>query len=312
MLVSANAPILVTGGLGFIGSHVAHTLIQQGYHVTVLDDLSTGKEARLPKGARLVIGDVADTDLVQELVNNAHAVIHLAAVASVEACRKNRPKAHQTNAFGTLNLFEASARSSRRPRVIYASSAAIYGEQQQLPIKESAAAAPLSAYGLDKWFAEKEAALAYAHAGINSVGLRFFNVYGPWQDPSSAYSGVISLFAKAMLEDRPITIFGDGEQTRDFIYVGDVVTLILAALKAKEGAHYLNGCTGHGTSILLLEETLRHITRSNSMIHHGTPREEDIRHSVGDASRAHALLRFKAKTTLQEGLTALIEWMRQT
>lgn len=294
--------VVVTGGCGFIGSHVADALIASGHAVTILDDLSTGKASNAPAQAEVVIGDVADTALVHPLVAKADLVFHLAAVASVEQCEREPEASHRTNFIGTKTVLDAAKASPKKPMVVYASSAAVYGDNPALPLDEDAQPAPLGHYGKDKLAGE-----VYARElGIPSVGLRFFNVFGPRQDPHSPYSGVISIFTERAAAGRPITYFGDGEQTRDFIYVGDIVKLLLAAAGHQGGAVIANGCTGKATSLKQLVATIGAILTRTPQTHHAEARSGDIRHSLGNPSRAKQLLGFTAATTLAEGLTALI------
>lgn len=292
--------ILVTGGCGFIGSHLADRLVADGHGVTVLDDLSTGQRSHLPPQATLVEGDVADTALVHRLVANADAVFHLAAVASVQVCEEQPALAHRTNVTGTETIFAAAA--GRIP-VIYASSAAIYGDNPALPLVETATPSPLGAYGRHKLANEQAAA---ATTGLTSTGLRFFNVYGPRQDPRSPYSGVISKFAAHAQAGLPLTFFGDGEQTRDFIYVGDIVRLLLAAWAKARGTQVYNGCTGRATSLKMLATAIAAAQGTPLTTAHAEPRVGDIRHSLGDPHQAEAQLDFHAQTDLTTGLHALL------
>ncbi len=301
--------ILVTGGCGFIGSHVVDALIARGDTVHVLDDLSTGTRENLNKAASFTQGDVADDALFATLAADADGIIHLAAIASVPACEANWLHSHRTNAYGTVCALNAARLATKRPRVVYASSAAVYGDTPDLPLHETAAANPISVYGMDKWLGEREAAIAHARFGVDSVGLRFFNVFGPRQDPSSPYSGVISIFANAAKRDMPISIFGDGEQTRDFICVADIVHLILAALNAPAGAHVINGCTGRATSLNQLAAHLRTIAGVSLPATHSAERSGDIRHSVGSPDAAIHLLNFHASTPFDDGLRQLWGWI---
>ena len=296
--------LLVTGGCGFIGSHVVDRLLNLGHQVTVLDNLSSGNRDHLDPLARLLVGDVADAALVSSLVARAEAVIHLAAVASVEACNNDWLNAHRTNLTGTVTVFDA-ARPNKTP-VIYASSAAIYGDNPALPLAETAVSNPLSAYGLDKLSCEKQAAIGWNFHGIPSVGLRFFNVYGPRQDASSPYSGVISKFVAAARAGAPLTFFGDGEQTRDFIYVEDVVSLITLALTHHAGARVVNGCTGTATSLKQLAHAIGEATGLPITTQHAAPKAGDIRHSLGAPELAKSLLQFQSHTSLSVGLKQLV------
>lgn len=301
--------ILVTGGCGFIGSHVVDALIARGDTVHVLDDLSTGTRANLNSAADFTQGDVADDALFAKLAAEADGIIHLAAIASVPACEANWLHSHRTNAYGTVSALNAARLSTKRPRVVYASSAAVYGENPNLPLSETSEVNPISVYGMDKWLGEREASIAHKRFGVDSVGLRFFNVFGPRQDPASPYSGVISIFAHAAKRDMPISIFGDGEQTRDFIYVADIVHLILAALNAPTGAHVVNGCTGRATSLNQLAAYLRSIAGVTLSATHSAERNGDIRHSLGNPDHAAHLLNFHAVTAFDDGLRHVWQWM---
>lgn len=294
--------ILVTGGCGFIGSHVVDALVARGDHVIVLDDLSSGTRANLNPKATLVEGDVADHAQVERLVAAADAVVHLAAIASVQVCEQEPERAAQVNVEGTLNIFRAAA--AKYIPVVYASSAAVYGDNPNLPLTESVTPHPISTYGRHKRACE--VAAAEYTARVPSAGLRFFNVYGPRQDPRSPYSGVISIFADRMSVGEPLILFGDGEQTRDFIYVGDVVALILRTLTITRDAHIFNGCTGRATSLIELASTLGEITGRPAQLQHATARPADIRHSLGAPDRAKVAFGFEATTTLLEGLSRLL------
>ncbi len=229
----ADAPILITGGAGFIGSHLSDALLANGYAVRVLDDLSTGKRSNLqlqhPK-LQLIEGDVADAALVAQAAAGCQAVVHLAAVASVQASVEDPVKTHQSNFIGTLNVCEAMRLAGIR-RVLFASSAAVYGNNGEgESISEETPKAPLTPYAVDKLASEHYLDFYRRQHGLEPVVFRFFNIFGPRQDPSSPYSGVISIFSERALSGQPITVFGDGEQTRDFVYVGDLVSVMLQAL----------------------------------------------------------------------------------
>src|SRR5580658_5449763 len=215
----AHFTYLVTGGAGFIGSHLCDALVADGHAVRVLDDLSTGKRANLPAGAELIEGDIADPAAVRQAVAGVDACFHLAAIASVARGVDDWLGTHRANLTGTITLFDELRRQPRPVPVVYASSAAIYGDCADLPIKESATKHPLSAYGADKYGCELHARVASHVHGVPTVGLRFFNVYGPRQDPRSPYSGVISIFCERLAAGRSVTVDGDGLQSRDFVYV---------------------------------------------------------------------------------------------
>lgn len=231
-----DAPILVTGGAGFIGSNLVDALLARGYAVRVLDNLSTGKRENLPQDERveLIVGDVANVECVRRSVQGCRAVVHLAAVASVQASVDDPLGTHQSNLIGTLNLCEAM-REAGVKRVLFASSAAVYGNNGEgQAIDEGTAKAPLTPYAADKLASEHYLDFYRRQHGLEPVVFRFFNVYGPRQDPSSPYSGVISIFTERAQKGLPIAVFGDGEQTRDFIYVGDLVEVLVQALEAPD------------------------------------------------------------------------------
>src|SRR4249920_1895883 len=243
---------LATGGAGFVGSHLVEGLLESGHRVRVLDDLSTGPRRNVPAAAEFVEGDVTDAQTVERAFSDIDGCFHLAAVASVERCHREWVRGHQVNLTGTINVFDQArrARPDRTVPVVYASSAAVYGDCRVVGVGEEYPAAPLSAYGADKAACEFHARIAGAVHGVPTAGLRFFNLYGPRQDPRSPYSGVISIFADRLLRGRPIEIFGDGEQVRDFTYVGDAVAALRRAMDAASTeAPVLNICTGRGTSV---------------------------------------------------------------
>src|SRR5471032_2778871 len=233
----SQAPILITGGAGFIGSHLVDALLAKGHAVRVLDDLSTGKRSNLPldnPAVQLIVGDVADAERVARAAEGCQAVVHLAAVASVQASVDDPVRTHQSNFIGTLNVCEAMRKASIK-RVVFASSAAVYGNNGEgEAISEDTAKAPLTPYASDKLASEQYLDFYRRQHGLEPVIFRFFNVFGPRQDPSSPYSGVISIFCERALKGLPITIFGDGEQTRDFIYLGDLVQILVQALEAPQ------------------------------------------------------------------------------
>jgi UDP-glucose 4-epimerase len=230
---------------------------------------------------------------------------HLAAIASVQRCTEDWLGAHRVNLGGTIAVLDA-ARATRTP-VVYASSAAVYGDSAVPPITEDAPARPLSAYGADKLGSELHARVAGHVFGVPSTGLRFFNVYGPRQDPSSPYSGVISIFCDRLRAGKTATIFGDGAQTRDFVFVGDVVRALLAAMmRADPAAPVFNVCTGRPTSILALAHAVADTLGASPQLAFGPPRPGDIRESLGDPARAHAELGVRAEMSLLDGLAATL------
>lgn len=299
---------LVTGGAGFIGSHLVEALQAAGHDVAVLDNLSTGKTRNLPAGARLYIGDVADPKEVEYAIAGAEGVFHLAAVASVQKSVQDWAGTHRTNLGGTVAVLNA-ARAKRLP-VVYASSAAVYGNNVNIPLAESAETKPLTAYGADKLGSEQHALVGRQAFGIPTMGLRFFNIYGPRQDPHSPYSGVISIFTTKVAAGHPIRIYGDGKQTRDFVYVSDVVRAMQRAMTMLEtnGADtpaVLNVCTGHQTSVQSLAEAVMNAWGVKVPLEFGEMRVGDIRFSVGDDRRVREVLQLGGWVTLSEGLKHL-------
>lgn len=304
---------LVTGGCGFIGSHLSAALIARGDTVRVLDDLSTGSRANLAPGAELVVGDVADPAAVRAAMAGVDGVFHLAAIASVPRCTEDWLGTHRVNLGGTIAVLDAArAGPGRAPvPVVYASSAAVYGEVAALPITEAAPTRPLSAYGADKLGSELHARVAGAVHGVPTMGLRFFNVFGPRQDPRSPYSGVISIFCDRFARGEGVEIYGDGGQTRDFIAVADIVAGLLAGLDAASTeAPVLNLCTGRASSVLELARTIAGLCGAPPAITHREARAGEIRHSVGSAEAARARLGLGAPTPLDDGLAAVVAWLR--
>lgn len=293
---------LVTGGCGFIGSHLVDRLIAEGHDVRVLDNLSSGKPENLNAKAALTQGDVADAALVAQLVGEADAVFHLAAIASVQVCEEQPEVAGQTNVTGTGLIFKAAA--AKKIPVVYASSAAVYGDNPELPLSETSKTGPLGNYGRHKL--ENEV-IAAANKDAPSVGLRFFNVYGPRQDARSPYSGVISKFMSNAVAGKSLTFFGDGGQTRDFIYVGDIVSLLMHAHQHALGCEVFNGCTGKETSLKELAAAILAVTGSASVTQHEDGRAGDIRHSLGSPLKANNIMGFAAKTSLADGLAQLYQ-----
>jgi UDP-glucose 4-epimerase len=300
--------ILVTGGAGFIGSHLVDALLAQGHQVRVLDDLSTGKRENLDPRAELHEGDVADAATVHAALQGATACFHLAAIASVQRANEDWPGTHRINLGGTIAVLDAARRHGNLP-VVYASSAAVYGNLGAEIATETSPTRPSTAYGADKLGSEQHAAVGWHVHRVPSAGLRFFNVYGPRQDPNSPYSGVISIFANRIKSGQGITLHGDGGQTRDFIYVADVVAHLLAALHLTQttpGAHVLNVCTGRETSVAELANLIATLAGHTPPITHGPERPGDIRRSLGDPAQAKTKLKLSAESQLAAGLRSLI------
>lgn len=296
--------VLVTGGAGFIGSHLVELLVARGCGVRVLDNYSSGSPARLAhlgKRVRLIEGDVRDSQAVSAAAAGAEAVFHLAAMVSVVQSVERPLETFDVNLAGTLQVLEAARHGGVR-RVVLASTCAVYGDEAQLPARESDPAAPLSPYAAAKLAAE-EAFLLYARLyGLETVALRFFNVYGPRQDPASPYAAVVPRFVDALRSGRQPTIYGDGLQTRDFVYVGDVVAGLWAAatLPGLSGARFNLG-RGEETSVLDLANEIGHALGVPAQPIFAAPREGELRRSRADVS-AFAAAGFTAAVALREGI----------
>lgn len=304
------AAYLVTGGAGFIGSHLCDALVHRGDTVRVLDDLSTGSRDNLPPGVSLIEADVADADAMGAAVQDVDGAFHLAAIASVARGVTDWLDTHRANLTGAVTLFDAIRRRSAPIPVVYASSAAVYGDCATVPIGEGAECRPLSAYGADKYGCELHARVAGHVHGIPATGLRFFNVYGPRQDPGSPYSGVISIFCKRVAAGAPIDVFGDGRQTRDFIFVADVVAAMLAAMqRPSTDAPVFNVCTGVPTSVLDLAHIIAELAGTAPTIRHLPPRAGEIHHSTGVRERARTALGLGDPVSLRDGLRDVLDWL---
>lgn len=306
----ADAPILITGGAGFIGSHLADALLAKGYAVRVLDDLSTGKRSNLPLGnpaLELIHGDVADAQVVAQAMAGCAAVAHLAAVASVQASVDDPVKTHQSNFIGTLNVCEAMRKTGVR-RVLFASSAAVYGNNGEgQPIDEDTAKAPLTPYASDKLASEYYLDFYRREHGLEPSIFRFFNIYGPRQDPSSPYSGVISIFTERARQGLPISLYGDGEQTRDFFYVEDLVLLLVQALEQPEvAAGAVNVGLNQVISLNQLLAALNSVLGDLPEVSYGPARAGDIRHSRANNQRLLERFELPPVTPLEVGLARLL------
>jgi UDP-glucose 4-epimerase len=301
---------LVTGGAGFIGGHLVAGLLAEGWKVRVLDDFSSGREANLADVAdavEVLRGDVRDEALLTRAVADVEVVFHEAALASVPLSVAEPLRTHSVNVDGTLSVLEASRRAGVR-RVVYAASSAAYGDGAELPKVETLPANPVSPYALQKYAGELYCALYTSLYGLEAVALRYFNIFGPRQDPKSEYAAVIPRFVCAALAGDGATIFGDGEQTRDFAYVEDAVRANLLAADAERApGAVINVATGRRTSLNELWRTIREITGTRGEARHLPPRDGDVRDSVADLSRARELLGFEPAVDLREGLRRTAE-----
>jgi UDP-glucose 4-epimerase len=303
--------VLITGGAGFIGSHAVAALLAAGEKVRVLDDFSTGRRENLAglAGALEVIeGDVREPETVSAAVRGCGRVLHLAAIASVTRSFDDPSATAAVNLGGTANVL-AAARDAGVRRVVLASSCAVYGATSELPVAETAPTRPASPYARSKLAAEGLCRAAGTRAGLRAGVLRFFNVYGPRQDPSSDYSGVIAIFMERLSSGRPCTVYGDGRQTRDFVYVGDVVAACRAALDGPAlDAAPLNVGTGVETSLLDVLAALAAASGREPVVTYAATREGDIQRSWAACERAAELLGFQPSVSFARGIAATWSW----
>lgn len=308
---------LVTGGAGFIGSHIAQALLEQGNNVRVFDNFSTGKrenigELRRQFGAdRLVVleGDLRDASGIEEAVRGVDILFHEAAFVSVPQSMDEPQTCFDINISGTSLLFDAARRAGVR-RAVVASSAAVYGESQALPLVEETPLQPKSPYAVSKRVDEMYAELFTSAFGFEVVALRYFNVYGPRQRPDSMYAAAVPIFARRLLDNKPVTIFGDGGQTRDLINVRDVVRANLIASEHPDAAGKIfNVCTGIETRLLDLLDVMYELLPEAPSHTFDAPRSGDIYRSVGSPQKAADLIGFHAEVSLADGLKEVIDWM---
>jgi UDP-glucose 4-epimerase len=303
---------LVTGGCGFIGSHLTDALLNQGHDVIVLDNLSTGYLKNMNKNAELIEGDICDTNQVAKAMTSCDGCFHLAAVASVQQSVKHWVKTNRSNLAGTITLLDMAKNINREHpfSFVYASSAAVYGANKNLrPFKETDELAPISPYGADKVSCEMQARIAGMLHQLPNTGLRLFNVYGERQNPDSDYSGVVSILLNSIKNKTPFTIFGDGEQVRDYIYVQDVISFMIQAMKhANTDSMVFNVCNGEGTTLNQLVDKLGRFSDLPE-IHYTSARAGDIRISTGDNTLVKTKLALPKATPLTEGLKKLSEYM---
>ena len=302
---------LVTGGAGFIGSHLAEELIRRGERVRIVDSFITGKRqklAHLPK-TELIEGDLGDLKVAQAATAGMDYVLHQAAIPSVPRSVDDPITSNRANIDATLNVLVA-ARDAHVKRVVYAGSSSAYGDTPTLPKREDMPTRPLSPYALQKLVGEQYMQMFTALYGLETVTIRYFNVFGPRQDPSSPYSGVISVFTRALLENRAPTIYGDGEQTRDFTYIANVVDGVLRACSAHVSGMVLNVATGSRISLNELFRALRDLTGRHVNPSYAPARAGDVRDSQADISRAKQLLGYEPIVPFGEGLRRTVEWYR--
>src|SRR5215472_471628 len=306
---------VVTGGAGFIGSNTVDELVLRGHSVVVLDDLSSGKEENLAECRNkitLIKGSITDIEVVRKAMHEADSVLHLAARTSVPRSVKDPIDTNRINIEGTLNVLVA-AKETKVKRVVIAASSAAYGETATLPKVETRQPEPVSPYGVTKYVSELYAQTFGRCYGLENVSLRYFNIFGPRQDPSSPYSGVLAKFCMAFLEDTQPVVFGDGEQTRDFTFVDNAVHAILLACEAPNvtGKVFNVGC-GDRISLNEVLATLRKISGKGLQVKYDPPREADIRDSQADISRATAALGYEPQVGFEDGLKITFDWYRES
>jgi nucleoside-diphosphate-sugar epimerase len=302
---------LVTGGAGFIGSHIVEELLQRGFGVRVLDNFSTGTRKNLEAfqgKVEIFEGDLRDTEIVNAAVRDVDLVFHLAAFISVPGSVLDPQACFEVNVGGTVTLLDAARKAGSR-KVVLSSSTAVYGDTDVFPTPEDAPLRPLSPYAVSKQVNELYARLYTLTMGLPVTPLRYYNVYGPRQRPDSDYAAAIPIFVRQLALGKPITIFGDGRQSRDFVFVKDVVRANLLAAESEAAGEPINICTGHETSLLDLMEELSEIAPQPPQVRFEAPRSGDIYRSVGSPERAAASLGFRAATSLAAGLAQTVDWM---
>jgi nucleoside-diphosphate-sugar epimerase len=306
-------PCLVTGGAGFIGSHIVRRLLKDGRQVRVLDDFSSGKRENLAEAAgriELVEGDVCDVPTVARCMKGVEWVFHLAARASVPRSVEQPRPAHEVNVTGTLNLLIA-ARDARVRRFVYSASSSAYGDTPTLPKREDMRAQPLSPYAASKLAAEHYCACWTHVYGLQTIALRYFNVFGPRQDPTSTYAAVIPAFVSRMLRGQRPVIYGDGEQSRDFCFIDNVVSANLLATEAPEvHGEVVNIACGDRTTLNQIVADINKLLGTSIMPEYQPPRAGDVRHSLADISAARQLIGYEPRVMFAEGLRRSIEWYK--
>jgi len=307
--------ILVTGGAGFIGSHLAEALVKRGHRVRVLDDLFSGHPENLApvkRDVEIVRGDCADDRAARRAAKGVEVVFHEGAIPSVARSVGDPLRSHRANGTATLTMLLA-ARDAGARRFIYASSSSVYGDTPTLPKRETMTPNPLSPYAAEKLSGEHYLRIFHRLFGLETLSLRYFNIFGPRQDPSSPYSGVISRFATALIAGQTPVIFGDGLQSRDFTYVGNVIDANLRALTARKlEGEAVNIATGRRVTLRALLAQMARTLGGSSKARHEPARPGDVRHSLADVTRARRLLGYRPRIGLDEGLEKTMAWYRET
>src|SRR6266446_6015794 len=314
--MAPSSIFLVTGGAGFIGSHIVERLLAEGQRVRVFDNFSTGSRANLDfaKGNRrleIVRGDLTNQNAVEKAVRGVTAVFHQAAMRSVPRSVADPLGANASNVTGTLHVFHAAAQQKKKPRVVYASSSSVYGERPELPKREDQPVAPISPYAATKVAGELYGSVWHRLMGVETVGLRYFNVFGPRQDPKSEYAAVIPRFILWGLRSRPLEIHGDGNQSRDFTYIDNVVEANLLAARARDaGGEAFNVGCGSRVSLLEIVARLEAILGRSLQRKHTPARSGDVAHTLADLSKAKRLLGYEPLVGFEDGLKRTVEYFR--
>jgi UDP-glucose 4-epimerase len=306
------ANYLVTGGAGFIGSHISEALVKRGHRVRVADNLVTGYKKNLRDGVEFAEGDCADPAFAKRIVAGMDFVIHQAAIPSVPRSVEKPLESHRANVDGMLHMLLAS-RDAGVKRLVFAGSSSVYGDTEVLPKTETMPTNPMTPYALQKLNGEQYGQMFTRLYGFETVTTRYFNVFGPRQDPGSPYSGVISLFIKALVDGTRPTIYGDGGQTRDFTYVANVVDAVIRAAETPGvGGQVFNVATGSRISLNQLLETLKQIFNSNVEPIYKDARPGDVRDSQADISKAAALLGYQPSVNFEAGLRETVKWFTES
>lgn len=302
------AQILVTGGMGFIGNHLTHRLLALGHKVIVIDKSIYKPLYYDILGAEIIEGDILSRELLYDCLQRVDVCFHLAALSSVSLCDKDWIFSHENNVLAFNGLLNELTKITKPVKLIYASSAAVYGLGKHLPFAESEHVVPQSTYGADKLSNELYAKVMEVSHSIKSIGLRLFNVYGPGQLDSSSYSGVITSFKKALLAGENIKIYGDGLQTRDFIYIDDVIQALLLSMESPQNVSGIyNVCTGNSITVGNLANTMIRLTKTNANLEYYPERLGDLKYSTGNPELAKKMLHFNAKITIEDGLTQFLK-----
>ena len=310
------ANVLVTGGAGFIGSNLTEALLQKGHSVRVLDDFSTGKRENLifdkkHRSLEMIEGDIRNLSTCQRAIKGMEVVFHQAALPSVQRSIEDPEISNAVNVGGTLNILLA-AKEIGVKRVVYASSSSIYGDTPTLPKHEEMPSNPLSPYALQKYIGEQYCRLFYQLYGLDTISLRYFNIFGPKQDPNSVYSAVIPKFIDALLQGRAPIIFGDGEQSRDFTYIENVVQANLLAMSAEHlHGEAINIACGKRISLNQLVNVLKEILGAKQSPIHQEPRQGDVKHSLADIRKGKEILNYEPKIGIEVGLKKTVEFFKK-